>query len=74
MILSGERLSKATLSWRQVTIFVVVEFIVVFAVLIILQFLSLTSYAPLVAGAVAGGACIAVNLALNRRRRVGKPN
>jgi hypothetical protein len=67
--MSMEKPSMTTLSWRAVTIFVVVEFIVVFAVLIILQFLSLTYYAPLVAGAVAGGACVAVNLAINRRRR-----
>jgi nitrogen fixation protein FixH len=64
--MSPQRSSKTTLSWKQVLIFIVVEFVVVFGVLVTLQFLSLTSYALVVAGAVAG-ASVVVNLILNRR-------
>jgi nitrogen fixation protein FixH len=64
--------SRATLSWRQILILIVVEFAVVFGVLVIFQFLSLTSYSPFVAGAVAGGASIAVNLLINRHERTSK--
>jgi hypothetical protein len=63
---------KTTLSLRQIFILVIVEFVAVFGVLDIFQFLNLMSYAPFVAGAVAGGASIAVNLLVNRRRLTSK--
>jgi hypothetical protein len=72
--MSSQKLSKTTLAWRLVLTFIMVEFVVVFGVLIILQFLSLTVYAPFVAGAVAGAASVALNLALNRHERTGKSN
>jgi nitrogen fixation protein FixH len=72
--MNPQRSSKTTLSWKLVLIFIVVEFVVVFGVLVILQFLSLTSYAPIVAGAVAGASPAVVNLTLNRRARTGKSN
>jgi lipopolysaccharide export LptBFGC system permease protein LptF len=71
--MSTHKLSKTTLAWRLVLMFIVI-FVVVFGVLIILQSLGLGSYAPFVAGAVAGAASVAVNLALNRRDRTGESN
>jgi hypothetical protein len=73
-MMTGQKLSKKTLTWRLVLIFVIVEFFVVFGVLIILQLLSLTSYAPVAAGAVAGVSPAIVTLALSRHERTGKPN
>jgi len=71
-----QKQSKTKLSWKQIVIFVVVEFIVVFGVLSILQpilqFLSLTSYEPFVAGAAGVGGAIAANLLVNRHGRTNK--
>ena len=67
----NSKLSKSTLAWRLMLIFVVI-FLVVFGVLTILQFLNLASYAPFVAGALAGGSAIALNILVNRWNRKGK--
>jgi uncharacterized membrane-anchored protein len=67
-----QKRSKTTVTWKQIVIFVIAEFIIVFVVLSILQFLGLLSYGPFVTGIVAaivaGGAAIAVNLLINRHR------
>jgi len=52
----------------------IVIFVVVLGVFVLFQFFSLAFDAPLVAGAVAGAASVAVNLVLNRRGRKGKSN
>jgi len=71
-----QKQSKTTLTWKQIGIFVIAEFIIVFGVLSILQFLSLTSYGPFVTGIVAGivasGAAIAVNLLISKHGRTSK--
>jgi hypothetical protein len=71
-----QKQSKTRFTWKQIVIFVIAEFILVFGVLSILQFLNLTggSYGPFVTGIVAGivasGAAIAVNLLINRHSLV----
>jgi hypothetical protein len=70
--MGAQKRFKTTYSWREIVIFVIVEFVVVYGVLVIFQFVSLTSYAPFVAGVAAGGASIAVNILINRRRLAGK--
>jgi hypothetical protein len=74
--MSTQKRSKTTLTLRQIGIFVIAEFIIVFGVLSILQSVSLTSYGPfvtgIVAGIVAGGAAIAVNLLINKHGRTSK--
>ena len=65
------KLSKSTLAWRLILVFVVV-LLVVFGVLTILQFLNLASYGPFVAGALAGGSALALNILVNRWSRKGK--
>jgi nitrogen fixation protein FixH len=72
--MTEQKSSKKTLTWRLVLMLIVVEFVVVLGVLTILQFLSLTSNAPVVAGAVAVASFAVMNLALNRRKRTGKSN
>lgn len=67
-IMSAQKLSRTTLALRLALTFATM-FILVFLVLILLQSMGLESYAPFAAGAVAGGASIALNLILNRTLR-----
>jgi hypothetical protein len=74
--MGAQKQSKTKLKWKQIGIFVIAEFIIVYGVLSILQFLSLTSYGPfftgIVAGIVASGAAIAVNLLINKHGSASK--
>jgi O-antigen/teichoic acid export membrane protein len=64
--MSAQTISKKTPVLRFFLMFVVL-FVVIFVTGTILQALGLESYMPFVAGAVAGGTSLILNLILNRK-------
>jgi hypothetical protein len=65
-MMSEQKLSKTRLVLRAVLTFAVM-FVVIFGTLSLLGYLASESYGPPVAGAVAGGVSVVLNLILNRR-------